>query len=305
MAALRDQPPPVTSPTCPVPWLDDRRGYLVDWLTQLWVKATGKVVRREEVPWLDVPFGPSHGIGEGYFEGLALGSGLSVKRNTAGGLVSDFNELSGATCDISAIRPEIARFYERTAEYELDLSSEWCGLFRPFGWMIAYTFSRRLQQLNLPIRPSDLEHGITSEIVQLQNDEGKAVLTGWLRTFRRTREVIYVGFYSHCRIPGHEPMVRVAFPLPNGCAVVLLKPHAEPDGSLRLVSSGRGRGDSGFYFLLNRDDDTIWVRYLKSFRETIHVHEDAAGVLSAEHDLKLFGLRAMRMTYRVRRGDSG
>jgi hypothetical protein len=230
MAAIPEEPPPVTSATCPVPWLDDQRGYLVDWLTQLWVRATGKVTSRKDVPWLDVPFGTAQGIGQQFFSALAQERGLFVRRHTSGGLVQDFGDLSGCACDVSTVSPEIARFYERTAEYELELSSQWCGPFRPFGWMIAFTFSRRLQQLNLPVCPSDLDEGITSEIVQLDDAEGNSILTGWLRTFRRTREVLYVGFYSHCRPPGHEPMVRVAFSLPYGCAVVLLKPQVGRDG---------------------------------------------------------------------------
>jgi hypothetical protein len=41
--------------------------------------------------------------------------------------------------------------------------------------------------------------------------------------------------------------VKVAFPLPNGNVVVLLRPEHAPDGALRLVSKGRRFGEPGMY----------------------------------------------------------
>jgi hypothetical protein len=45
----------------------------------------------------------------------------------------------------------------------------------------------------------------------------------------------------------------------------------------------------------------MWVRYLKSFRETIEVRQHPDGHLYAEHVLKLFGMRTMKMRYEMRR----
>ncbi len=288
------------APTCPAPWLDEKRGYLVDWLTQVWVRATGKTHNKSET-WLDVPFGNPAGIGEAYFDSLAQSSSLNVHRNSDCGLVTNFQNLTGPTFDANLVSPEISRFYEETSKYELDLWSEWCGFFKPFGWMISFIFSRRLQQLNLPQRPLDSADGITSELVQLCDAESGPKLTGWLRTYRKSRKVIYVGFYSHCNSGDGTPLVRVAFPLPNGCALVLMRPEALPDGSLMLRSEGKGQGGAGFYFLVDRDDSRVWVRHVRALTEYIHVHDEGEGNLSAEHVLLFWGRPALKMKYGIRR----
>lgn len=50
-------------------WLGEKRGYLTDWSTQLWVRATGKRLDPTDYPWLEGPVGPTRGIGRGFFEG--------------------------------------------------------------------------------------------------------------------------------------------------------------------------------------------------------------------------------------------
>jgi len=44
------------------PWLGARRGYLIDWITQQWVRATGRRVRLADTPWLRGPSAPPAGI---------------------------------------------------------------------------------------------------------------------------------------------------------------------------------------------------------------------------------------------------
>jgi hypothetical protein len=55
-----------------------------------------------------------------------------------------FSELAGPTFDPGKVHPNVARFYEETNAYERDAWTEWCGVFRPLGWMLAVLFSRRL-----------------------------------------------------------------------------------------------------------------------------------------------------------------
>ncbi len=44
-------------------WLGERRGYLSDWTTQLWVKMTGQRVNLVEYDWLSRPLGKTREIG--------------------------------------------------------------------------------------------------------------------------------------------------------------------------------------------------------------------------------------------------
>jgi hypothetical protein len=223
-------------------WLDDSSGHFVDWSTQRWVELTGRRVTLAECPWLDGPAG-----------------------SPAGGLIPDFSVLNSNQFNTGRVSPAVVHFYQRTSEYELDAWSRWCGAFRPFGWALARIFSRRLQQLNVPLSNLD------------------------------------AGAYSTCRVPGFDGRcVRVVFPLPNGNAIVIMRPIAHSDGSLTLISSGDRFGDPGFYFTVRDTNDAMHARYVRSFRETIHVYGAPEGGVRADHVLTIWGLTFLRLHYRLR-----
>ena len=232
-------------------WLGDKRGYLSDWLTQQWVRSTGQKVNLAEEAWLDGPIGNSRLNAREFFPNYAREHLLDMEKDGTRGLIQDFNELcvDSPVLVANAVR----QFYERTSEYELDAWSEWCGPFKPFGWALAAIFSRRLQQLNVPLSPLDSSRGITSAVVQLRDRaSGRVVQTAWVRELIATRNVLYAGSYSICRVPGYSnPCVKVVFPLPNGNGIVLMKPNTHPDGSFSVASIGERFGDPGFYFVVH------------------------------------------------------
>ena len=140
--------------------------------------------------------------------------------------------------------------------------SEWCGAFRPFGGALAAIFSRRLQQLNVPLSALDTKLGITSQVVQLRERSGRIVYTAWVRDVVSTGRTLYAGTYSVCRVPGAPGgCVKVVFPLPHGSAI---------------------------------------ARHVRALQETIRVYADADGVLRADHDLWIWGARFLRLHYRMR-----
>jgi hypothetical protein len=274
---------------------------VLDWVTQRWVQYTGRRVILAENAWLDGPVGEPRGIGADFFNRLAEAQGLRVQRGEpAGGLLPDFHALRGPSFDPSAVHPSVAAFYERTASYDLDVWAEWAGFFRPFGRMLAWLFSRRLQQLNVPLSPLDTSRGMTSEIVQLVDPRSGAIrITAWVRRLVGTGNVIYSGSYSLCEVPGFDgPCVRVVFPLPNGNAMVIMRPVAHADGSFSVISSGDAFGHPGFYFTVHGPEG-VWARYLKSFRESIRVYAAPDGVVRADHVLTLWRATFLRLHYRL------
>ena len=288
----------------PAIWLGDNRGYLIDYVTQKWVRLSGRVVNLKEESWLQGETGETRQIGESYFKRLSENSNLKLNVNSQNaGLVKTFSNLQSSTFSPEKIHPRIRDFYERTAKYNLDVWSQWRGAFKPFGWVIAALFSRRLQQLNLPISPLETSRGITSDIIQLTDESGAIEGTGWLRKLVATDSVIYAGFYSTCK-PSKFPAecVKVAFPLPNGNATVIMKPRQNSDGSLTLISSGDGFGEPGFYFIVRKNRDEAWVKYLYAMKESIHVYVDNAGELRADHVLKIWGATFLKLHYRMRLG---
>jgi hypothetical protein len=286
-------------------WLDDARGHAVDWSTQRWVQITGRRISLADYPWLDGPAGNPRGIGAGFFDAHAAKSSLRVAREQPCGLLPDFHGLRGPAFDPGAVLRSVSEFYERTSDYEMDSWSEWRGAFRPFGRALAVLFSRRLQQLNLPLSALDTSRGMTSDVFSVVDPtSGEIVFTAWVRKLLGTGRVIYAGAYSSCQAPGFAGRcVRVVFPLPNGNAIVIMRPVANPDGSLSLVSAGNRFGDPGFYFTVHGPGGVVWARYLRSLRETIKVYP-AEGEVRADHVLTLWGTTFLRLHYRLRRASS-
>ena len=215
-----------------------QRGALSDWITQRWVQLTGKSVNLSDYPWLEGPVGDVELIGSAFFRRLAERKNLDFVADGPGrGLIHDFSRLSGPACSPNDVDARVVAFYENTAEFEFDIWSEWCGGFRPFGGALAAIFSRRLQQLNVPLSPLDTKLGITSDVVQLKERSGQVVYTAWVRDVVSTKRTLYAGSYSVCHVPGYPgPCVKVVFPLPNGSAMVIMRPESGLDGSFTVRS---------------------------------------------------------------------
>lgn len=289
--------------TIGTPWLGERRGYLADWVTQRWVEATGRRVDLAEHPWLDSPVGAARGIGGDFFDAWAGRSGLSPRRDGGvAGLLPDFAALRSRTFDPASVHGDVVDFYQCTSAYELDAWSHWSGWFQPFGRLLALLFSRRLQQLNVPLTGLDTSRGMSSEVLPLVDPlTGAVAMTAWIRRLTGTGHIIYAGSYCATAIPGWDgPCVKVGFPLPNGNALVFMRPDPDGDDSLRIVSSGRRFGDPGFYFTLAAGEGQVVARYVPSFRESIHVYATDAG-LRADHVLSIWGRRFLEIHYRMRR----
>jgi hypothetical protein len=245
------------------------------------------------------------GVGRAFFDELAAVGGLTVARSAACGLVSDLAALTGPDLNPARIDPRVRDFYEHTAAYEIDAWAEWCGAFRPVGWALARLFSRRLQQLNVPLSALDTSRGLTSTVLQLRDPvTGDVRHTAWLRELRGSGDVLYAGTYSLCHVPGCAgACVKVVFPLPNGNAVVVMRPRPSADGSLTIVSSGARFGDPGFYFTVV-SPSRAWARYVRTMRETIRVYADGEFV-RADHTLTIWRTTFLRLHYRLRRRSGG
>lgn len=287
----------------PTLWLGGRRGYLTDWVTQLWVRLTGRRVDLEDHRWLLGPTGSTRSIGPGWFRSLAddLGAELGVNR-PGSGLVARFADLAGTGFDPGRVHPEVVRFYERTSEYTLELEPTWQAPFRPLARLLMVAFAHRLQQLNLPMSSRDTVGGIRSDIVDLvERDTGRVLVTGWLRHLVATGDVLFAACYSVVTIADRsEPVVKVLFPLPNGNASVFLRPAALADGSLELTSRGLAFGSDGFYLVVRGHGSSAWVRRV-ALSETICVRPEGGRMLSTRHEMRLWGRRFLVLDYRMRR----
>ena len=284
-------------------WLGSRRGYLSDWTTQQWVRATGRRVDLATHEWLDGPGGSTTGVGRDWIETVAKTKGWSVESDRRPrGILPDFQVLRSEAFDPGQAGREVVAFYEHTSEFELEAWSQWCGAFRPLAFLLAAIFSRRLQQLNVPLSGLDTSRGVTNEVLHVRDPRsGRLAYAVWVRQLLGSGNVLYCGTYGPCRVPRWPGVcLRVVFPLPNGNAIVIMKPDAGDDGSLILLSAGEGFGAPGFYFVVHGEGGQAWARYVRTMRETIRVYPAGAGEARADHTLTLWGLRFLRLHYRLR-----
>ena len=89
--------------------------------------------------------------------------------------------------------------------------------------------------------------------------------------------------------------------MPNGNAVVVLRPLHHSDGSFSLESAGRNFGEPGFYFVVRNANGSTSAKYVRAMQEVFHVYMADDGDVRADHTLKLFGATFLRLHYRLRK----
>jgi hypothetical protein len=178
--------------------------------------------------------------------------------------------------------------------------TQWNRAALPFGWLISSIFSRRLDQLNLPLRPSDVADGIESRIIVVRDKLGARLGAAWLRTLRATGRTIYSGWYDTVTMPGAaRPSLRVVFPLPNGSVTVFLRPEVGEYGSLILRSSTVSfRSDGAYLIVAEPDRATGWAKRIPLAEEFV-VSADEGGALRTDHALALWKIPVLQLRYRI------
>jgi hypothetical protein len=152
--------------------------------------------------------------------------------------------------------------------------------------------------LNVPLTGLDTHRGISSRVLAIRSPDGD-VQTAWVSQLLASKRTLYAGSCSVCRIPGYSGQcIKVCFPLPNGRAMVLMRPEVHPDGSLTVTSDGRRFGDPGFYFVVEHGG-AAWARYVGTMKETIHVYPAEASLVRADHVLRIFRCVFLRLHYRL------
>ena len=272
-----------------------------DWITQQWVILFGQKIETSDYEWLLGPFGELHGIGVKFIQQLADKEHLAIDIEKNGkGLIQSIQQLNLSKKEIDVLSCNVIDFYQNTADYELTLNVKWNPFFKIFGLLVRVVFSKRIEQLNVPIRSIENSETLTSEIIHLKDPKTKEVKrTIWLRAFQTTGQVVYSGVYETCVIPSGKTCIKAIFPLPNGSATVILTPKVGKNGELILESAGNRIGDSGFYFLLKDSKGQLWTKYIKSFKDKLVVRSENENI-TASQTLTLWNLRVLKFEYTIK-----
>jgi len=266
------------------------------------LRTFGRTVRESSVPWLSGPVGGDY-IGDTPYEEVAARENLVlVRRAASGGLVPDVGALSGPGFRAEQLRPEVRHFYEHTGMYRMDVWSETFFPGKIGLWLLVTTISRKVNQLNFPLRALATAKGMDSEIVLLEDQDGGVRYTGWYRSLVDTGRTIYTGFYMTARVPlASNPCIKVVFPMPNGNATVILRPQVDEQGHLRLSSKGTAFGDAGFYRVRKIDEDRLLVWRVRTLHEEFRVYLDELNVLRCDHSVRFLGMPVLHLHYRIER----
>ena len=273
-----------------------------DWLTQKWVLLFGRKVAASSAAWLLGPFGEVNGIGRQFIDQLVQKEKLYVDESRdVKGLLRSIKQLNLPAVELKKLDPLVIDFYENTSRYKLQLSVNWNPFFKPFGFLLRLVFSRRIKQLNIPLRATESAAQLKSAVIHLKDQQTHQVKrTVWFRSNQVTDEVVYAGVYETCHLPSEKTCIKAIFPLPNGSATVILKPSVGQRGELILDSSGRRFGDSGFYFLLRDASGQFWAKFIRSFRDKLVV-EVQNGQITATQTLSLWHIRVLTFVYQMKK----
>jgi hypothetical protein len=276
----------------------------LDASTRRFWRVTGRPVDLTGVhSWLDAPTADRGRVEDAWLldAGARAGGGLRLDDPSAG-LLPDVSALAGPTFDVTSLDAGVRDFYEHTAQWRMDAWSQWSAPFLPGGALITALFGRRLQQLALPVRPLEVSRGIDSTVVPVLDADGRQVWAGWVRRLRSTGDHLFSGAYRATTLPGHGPVVHVAFPLQRGNVQVFLTPSLRADGAL-VLDSPRGRfGDPGAYVAVRSEPGAAPAHH--AARVPIHerfvIYRDG-DALRTDHHLWLRRALVVRLHYRMER----
>lgn len=277
-------------------FINHKKGFLQDFITQFWVKVTGTTLLKSDNHWLFGPTGDTTMIGNSYVEKLAKSNNLLIEINKINsGLIDNFSSISK-----TLPHSKIIDFYEHTTNYKIEVTANWKKAFIPFGWLLKIFFSKRLQQLNLPTSNNAFTQGLKSDIIKLKTTKnGDSIWTIWHRKSIKLDEVIFSGIYTSCITPDNKTKMKVIFPLPNGSATILFDITVTENGNFVLESKGRKIGKSGFYFIVNKNKYYNWVRLVKSMHEKLSVSVNAQDEVSAVHQFKFWKMTFLELNYKM------
>lgn len=257
----------------------------LDHLTHVWMLTTGRPIDRRTEAWL-VPAPAARPELGGH----------------PGGLLTSLDELTGPEFQATVVAPGVRDFYENTDDWDMGLRVAWDPVMRVGAQVMSRLWMHRLDQLALPTAEADLVGGVLSSVTRHETVAGPGYAT-WVRTLRSSGRRMYAGQYDVVHRPGaRQPSVRVAFPLPSGWLVVLLRPGNAVNGAMTLQSCVGRFGDDGAYLVLLRDSGRAIARRVP-IDETFRLVSGAndSSLVRAVHDLRLLGREAARLRYELRR----
>jgi hypothetical protein len=208
---------------------------------------------------------------------------------TYDGLIDDMSVYENDV-DVATLAPTIKEFYENTSNYRLFSKVKWHTWFLPFA-AIYKLISRFTEQINLPLSSKQIE--MTGDIIAINDEQdGRNAVRAWVRKIGG--KVAFVALYSSHENDG-KTYNNIALPLPWSTMIGILE--LKQVGEKLQLSSKRDNAssDAGIYL--------AFANYLFKLplEETFFVKEVDSGVLQATHNMWIFGLPFLSISYDIKK----
>lgn len=258
--------------------------------------AVGRRVRSAFRRTRDVPLSPlvaSTRVGSDYLQRNDVTTGVQLS-----GEMDDMAAFARPDFDPDDVHPEVRRFYERTADYDMAYRVRWHRGFR-VGAAFAARFTSRIEQLNLPGPWQSSGGSLTSELVAIDPDEDpRDGARAWIRT-DGTGTAVFVAIYaSHVRDGIRYVNIAVPLPWSNLSTVLHVRtldgPAEDDEGSGIELTTRSETGDEGLY--LRTPLGSVALPMEQRFR----VVPDGDGI-HAEHAMWVFGRRFLTIEHDANR----
>ncbi len=214
--------------------------------------------------------------------------------------MDDMAEFARPDFDPDDVHPAVRRFYEHTADYDIEYRVHWHRGFR-VGAAIAARFTSRIEQLNLPGPWQSSGGTLKSELVAIDSDDDpRDGARAWIRTDESGTAVFVAIYASH--VQDGVRYVNIAVPLPwsNLSTVLHIRTVREGDGETASIKLTEGTnlelttmtdtGDEGLYFV------TPWGSFALPMDQRFVVSPDGDGIV-ARHEMWLFGRQFLTIEY--------
>ncbi|WP_036184746.1 YndJ family protein [Ureibacillus manganicus] len=190
--------------------------------------------------------------------------------------------------NINTLSPTIRDFYENTIDYQLYATVQWKNWFKPFA-AVYHLISSQVKQINLPLSNKKVE--MSGDILKINEElDGRRSPRAWVRKINN--DVTFIALYSWHKTNDRNFM-NIALPLPWSSMLGILELN-QIGNELQLSSKkSDSNSDAGIYL--------VWNKHLLSLpiEETFHVKETHEGNLYAEHQMWIFSIPFLKITYHI------
>ncbi|MBM7554305.1 YndJ family protein [Thalassobacillus pellis] len=212
---------------------------------------------------------------------------------SAAGLIKNWSSYRNKQFDPGKLDPLVHDFHIHTDEFTMDAEIQWKKGFHRFS-KLSYRMTNKWKQINIP---PDGRIEMSGEITYSKEAPGINDSRAWVRRNKQTGERIFTALYGHHE-KDDEVYMNIRLPFPAGMLIGVLRVLHDHYGGLILTSTLRpsAKGDEGIYFSLGK-----WV-IRTPLQETFQLRENhESNRLIAIHDITLFGIPMLTITYRLHR----